>query len=37
MKQTISRVKRQLSDLEKRITNAATDKELFSKIYQKLM
>ena len=37
MKQTISRVKRQLSDWEKIITNEATDKELVSKIYKQLM
>ena len=37
MKQTISRVKRQLSDWEKIITNEATDKELISKIYKQLL
>ena len=32
-KETISEVKRQLSELEKIIANEATDKELISKIY----
>ena len=32
MKETISKVKRQLSEWEKMITNEATDKELISKI-----
>ena len=32
-KETISKVKRQLSELEKIIANEATDKELISKIY----
>ena len=36
-KETISRVKRQLSEWEKLIANAETDKELISKIYKQLM
>ena len=36
-KETISKVKRQLSEWEKIIANEATDKELISKIYQQLM
>ena len=34
MKETISKVKRQLSEWEKIITNKVTDKELISKIYK---
>ena len=34
MKETISNVKRQLSECEKIIANEATDKELISKIYK---
>ena len=37
MKETISKVKRQLSEWEKIITNKATDKELISKIYKQLL
>ena len=37
MKETISKVTRQPSEWEKIIANKATDKELISKIYQKLM
>ena len=37
MKETISQVKRQPSEWKKIIANAATDKELISKIYQWLM
>ena len=37
MKETISKVKRQPSELEKIIANEATDKELISKIYKQLM
>ena len=37
MKETISKVKRQLSEWEKMITNEATDKELISKIYKQLL
>ena len=37
MKETISKVKRQPSEWEKRIANEATDKELISKIYKQLM
>ena len=37
MKETISKVKRQLSGWEKIIANEATDKELISKIYKQLM
>ena len=37
MKETISKVKRQPSEREKIIENAATDKELISKIYRQLM
>ena len=36
-KQTISKVKRQPSELEKIIANKATDKELISRIYKQLM
>ena len=36
-KETISKVKRQLSEWEKIITNEATDKELISKIYKQLL
>ena len=36
-KETISKVKRQPSEWEKIIENEATDKELISKIYKKLM
>ena len=36
-KDTISKVKRQPSEWEKIIANEATDKELISKIYEKLM
>ena len=37
MKETIRKVKRQPSEWEKIIANEATDKELISKIYKKLM
>ena len=37
MKETISKVKRQLSEWEKIIADEATDKELISKIYKQLM
>ena len=37
MKETISKVKRQPSDWEKRTANEATDKELISKIYKQLL
>ena len=37
MKETISKVKRQLSEWEKIIANKATDKELISKIYKQLL
>ena len=37
MKETISKVKRQLSEWEKIIANAATDKELISKRYKQLL
>ena len=37
LKETISKVKRQLSELEKIIANEATDKELISKIYKQLL
>ena len=37
MNKTISKVKRQLSQWEKIIANAATDKELISKIYKQLL
>ena len=37
MKEAISKVKRQLSEWEKRIANEATDKELISKIYKQLL
>ena len=36
-KETISKVKRQLSEWEKIIANDATDKELISKIYKQLL
>ena len=36
MKETISKVKRQPSEWEKRIANEATDKELISKTYKQL-
>ena len=36
-KKTISKVKKQPSEWEKIIANEATDKELISKIYKKLM
>jgi len=36
-KETITKVKRQPSEWEKIIANKATDKELISKIYKKLM
>ena len=37
MKETISKVKRQPSELEKIIANKVTDQELISKIYKQLM
>ena len=37
MKETISKVKRQISECEKIIANETTDKELISKIYKQLM
>ena len=37
MKKTISKVKRQTSEQEKRIANEATDKELISNIYKQLL
>ena len=37
MKEIISKVKRQPSEWEVRITNDATDKELISKIYKQLL
>ena len=37
MKETISKAKRQTSEWEKIIPNEATDKELISKIYKRLM
>ena len=37
MKETINKVKRQPSELEKRIANKATDKELISKIHKQLL
>ena len=37
MKETINKVKRQPSELEKIIANEATDKQLISKIYKQLM
>ena len=37
MKETISKVKRQPSELEKIIANKATDKELISKTYKQLL
>ena len=37
MKETISQVKRQLSEWEKIIVNKATDKELISKIHKQIM
>ena len=36
-KETISKLKRQLSEWEKTIANEATDKELISKIYKQLL
>ena len=36
-KETITKVKRQLSEWEKIIANEATDKELISKIYKQLL
>ena len=36
MKETISKVKRQLSEWEKIIVNKATDRTLISKIYKQL-
>ena len=36
-KETISKVKRQASEWEKKIANEATDKELISKIYKQLL
>ena len=36
-KESISKVKRQLSDWEKVVANEATDKELISKIYKQLL
>ena len=37
MKETISKVKRQPSELEKTIANEATNKQLISKIYTQLL
>ena len=37
MKETISKVKRQPSELEKIIANKETDKELISKLYKQLL
>ena len=37
MRETISKVKRQLLEWEKIIANEATDKELISKIYKQLL
>ena len=37
MKETIIKVKRQLSEWEKIIANEATDKQLISKIYKQLL
>ena len=37
MKETISKEKRQPSELEKIIANEATDKELISEIYKQLL
>ena len=37
MKETINKVKRQLSECEKIIAKEATDKELISKIYKQFM
>ena len=37
MKETISKVERQLSEWEKIIANEATDKQLISKIYKQLL
>ena len=37
MKETISKVKRQLSEWEKIIANEATDKKLISEIYKQLL
>ena len=36
-KETISKVKRQLSEWEKIVANEATDKQLISKIYKQLL
>ena len=36
-KETISKVKRQLSEWEKTIANEATDKQLISKIYKQIL
>ena len=36
-KETISKVKTQLSEFEKIVTNETTDKELISKIYKQLI
>ena len=36
-KETINKVKRQLSEWEKTIANEATDKQLISKIYKQLL
>ena len=36
-KETISKVKRQPSEWEKRITNEVTDKKIISKIYKQLL
>ena len=37
MKKSISKVKRQPSEWEKKTANEATDKELISKIYKQLL
>ena len=37
MKETVSKVKRQLSEWEKIIANEATDKELTSEIYKQFL
>ena len=37
MKETISKIKRQLSEWEKIIANEATDREFISKIYTQLL
>ena len=37
MKETISKVKKQLSEWEKIIANEGTDKELISKIHKQLL